>query len=321
MRIDKLSSNFTPLDEGIRFGIDTESDSATDICIEIIDVTTNEVVATKLLRDTTSTTVNIAPYIHAVGGYTPATAKKFAFRDVPTATYKVRVGEVESEEVTISVNRRNIGSEPAIVGDFPHLREISRNEIDEVLMIVPKGAPLYVEVITENDMQTYDHVAENEAVSFTIAPIELADEAQNFDVRIYVDDNEICSLHYSLTPQHKTSARLAWVADSGAIERYTFPLVSQKSSVAEKQSFMGSDGICSVRSSAKQILSLRSQFEPRATIEALAQVVYSPKVWLEQNGEWLSVEVATSQVEYNLFGEPNFLVLEVGLWQKEVALW
>ena len=40
MKIEKISENFTPLHEGILFGIDTECEEPTDIEVKIIEMIT-----------------------------------------------------------------------------------------------------------------------------------------------------------------------------------------------------------------------------------------------------------------------------------------
>ena len=71
MKITKLSKNFTPLNKGIYFGIDTESDTPTTLTVEIIDSSTTEVIATQQLREVTSAKVNIAPYLPRFEEYKP----------------------------------------------------------------------------------------------------------------------------------------------------------------------------------------------------------------------------------------------------------
>ena len=319
MRIYKLSDNFSPLHEGVRFGIDTESDIPIDFNVEIIDVIADEVVATKLVRSTISTVVNIAPYITLADTYTPSLERYIHFVDIPTAAYKIRIDDIESEEIVVSVNRNRMYYVPAIATSFPLTRQIAYGESDEVMMMVPKESSIHVEIVTDNDDTfEFDYTSEGEMVSIVISPDEFSTEMQHFDVTLYCNDEDLGTLHYKVASHPKKSVRLAWLSNSGAIEQYTFPCVSKSVIAAEKRNFMTSDGVCSVRSQAKQTLTLCSQFEPRATIEALADLIAASKVWIKLDEDWKLVEVTTSQVEYDLFGQPNYLSLEVCLWQEEV---
>ena len=128
-------------------------------------------------------------------------------------------------------------------------------------------------------------------------------------------------MRYSVKPQRKGATRMAWISDSGAIEYYTFPLSHKTSHSVEKQAVLTHEGFCSVRGRSRETNSLSSRFEPSATIAALAQITSAPKVWLERNGAYELVEVETYELEYNLFGEPSQVILNVCRWQKEVALW
>ena len=98
-------------------------------------------------------------------------------------------------------------------------------------------------------------------------------------------------------------------------------LCHEKSILTQKQSFLTSDGICSAHCRAKQIVSVCSRFESSKTIEALAEIAASPKVWIENDEGCDLVEITTPEIEYNIFGEPSHIHFDICLWQREVALW
>lgn len=85
MRIYKLSNDFTPRHEGLLFGIETEFDEPQDVEVEVVDVATNEVVATQLLHEVTYAEVNIAPYV--------APALAMAVRTMIQPSLNVRTGQ------------------------------------------------------------------------------------------------------------------------------------------------------------------------------------------------------------------------------------
>ena len=63
MIITKLSDDLTPLHKGIFFGIETESDTPSDLLVEVVNIQSGAVVAEQQLHNVTSADVNIAPYI------------------------------------------------------------------------------------------------------------------------------------------------------------------------------------------------------------------------------------------------------------------
>ena len=148
MKIVKLSHDFTPLREGILFGIDTETDEPSELEVKIIEMATGEVIATKLLRNATTATINIAPYIEFLEEYCPA-SNQCSFEEAPTASYKICVGDSLSEEVIVSVNRCTIDSTPAVVSSLPNTRRIARGEEDEVLILAEQGKTIYAEIVAD----------------------------------------------------------------------------------------------------------------------------------------------------------------------------
>lgn len=319
MRINKLSDNLTPLDEGIIFGINTESDTPEEIVVEVIDAVADEVVAELRLHNATSTTINIAPYIARLSGYAPTTTPYTTFAEAPVARYKIRIDEVESEEVVVSINNDKIGSTPSLITDFPTSRRLAKGENDEVLFASEVGKTVVAE-LTANTGETLhlEYLPTTELSTLIISLEDFDSDINALDVALYSEDEVFARLHYTVVSPAKSATRLAWLSECGAIEQYTFPVSHKVKHSTEKQSVMTNRGICSAHHKTKLTISLCSRFEPRATLKALAQIISSPKVWMLHNREYELVEVATTNIEYNLFGEPSFLHLDICLWQKGV---
>lgn len=322
MKLNKLSENFTPLAEGIFFGIETECETPRDLVVEILELPTGEVVATQLLRNVLSATINIAPYMEHFAEYAPASRHQTSFSEAPTATYKIRVEGIESEEVVVSINRSKIDEPPTLVTSFPLSRRIARGESDEVVVISGKGNKIYAEIEADNGaILELDHLPTTDASILTISPDGFDETIKSFEVTLYCEGQALGTLRYAIVAPLKTATRLAWISESGAIERYTFPKSYKTAITTEKQSFLTSEGICTAHCRAKQTISLCSRFESSKTIETLAQIATSPKVWVEDNTGVTLVEVTTPNIDYNIFGEPSHIHFDICLWQKEVALW
>lgn len=321
MRITKLSDNFTPLNEGILFEIDSENETPTDIIVEIVEVATGEVVGTQLLRNTTSTTINIAPYMTRLDGYAPTSPDHTTFIEAPTASYRVRVDSIESAEVVVSVNRCRMDSKPSIATSLPSRRRIARGESDELLIVAESRQSLYAEITADTGESLHiEHLTLSGASTLAISTNDFETEINSLDITLYCEGKEFGSLHYAITKPIKTATRVAWLSECGAIERYSFPSAHRVKCCADKQTIVTKKGVVAAQSRVKRTISLCSRIEPRATIEGLSQLVSSPKVWVEQSGDWHLVEVITPQIEKNFLGEPSFLHLDICLWEKEVSL-
>ena len=322
MKIKKLSENFTPLAEGVFFGIETEDEAPRDLVVEILELPTGEVVATQLLRNVLSATINIAPYMAHFAEYVPSSHHQITFSEAPIATYKVRVDGIESEEVVVSINRSKIDEPPTLATSFPLTRRIARGESDEVLIFSNKGKFIYAEIEANNgEICEFEYLSTSGASILTISPEELDETIKSFEVTLYCEGQVLGTLRYVISAPLKSATRLAWISESGAIERYTFPKSYKTVLTTDKRSVLTSEGICTVHCQAKQTISLCSRFESSKTIEALAQIASSPKVWVEDDGDFTLVEVATPSIDYNIFGEPSHIHFDIKLWQKEVTLW
>ena len=322
MKINKLSDNLTPLDEGIFFGIETESDAPSEIVVEIIEATTGEVVAVQQLHNALASEINIAPYIARLSEYAPTQTQQTSFTTPPIAKYKIRINDIESEEIVVSINRHKIGSTPALITDFPHSRRITQGENDEVVFASIPNKSIRVALVADTGEELHlEHTPTTGISTLAVSLEDFDSEIGSIDATFYCEEEIFATLHYTVVPPLKNATRLAWLSECGTIEYYTFPASHKVKHSTKKQSVMTSSGICSAHHQTKLTISLCSRLEPRATVEALAKIISSPKVWIKQKGHYELVEVTTTEMEYNLFGEPGFLHLDICLWQKEVALW
>lgn len=322
MRITKLSENFTPLRNGIFFSIDTENDTPADLSVEVVNCLTNEVVATQTLHGVISTTVNIAPYIELPDTYTPKHLAQTTLMDAPTATYKIRCCDIESERVIVSVNRNKLTDRTALITSLPSSRRIAYGDNDEMLIISKPHESLSVEIVTDTDESLrLAHSSITGASIFTLSLEDFEHDIRALDIFIYDESEELAHLHYVVTPRRRTAVRLAWLSDGGSIEHYTFPVSHREFREVEKLQILQATEPQTISCKVMQFITVCSRYEPHATISALAQIASSPKVWLcEVDGSLQRVAVTTQRIEYNLLGTPDAVVFELCLWQEEVAL-
>ena len=104
---------------------------------------------------------------------------------------------------------------------------------------------------------------------------------------------------------------MAWISSRGSIERYTFPVTANRQRKAEKQTIRTRDRVGVVSSSTERRQTLVSRFEPRATIDALADIISATRVWIEEKGGFREVEVCSSVIDGNLFSEPDCVAIEL----------
>lgn len=320
MRIEKLSNDFTPRHKGLLFGIDTERYTPSDILVEVMDMATNEVVATQQLRSIISAEVNIAPYVKLLAESSPSLSLHTAFREIPTASYAIRVGELLSEPVRVSVNRTSLYS-PSLITTSSRNRHIAYGEKDELLIAaIPQGV-LTANILSDRgETLTLEATAAMGIAALVLSTEDFSAETNSLDVELLYNGVAFDKLHYTLLAPRRGAVRLAWISSKGSVEYYTFPVVAKRELKSEKKSIDSYSGRQVVRSVSESILSLFSRYEPRITIEALAEIVASPKVWIVGKEEYQAVEVLSAEVERNLFGEPDLVALSIAEWRREESV-
>lgn len=320
MKIEKKSKDFTPRCKGLFFGIDTENSTPSDILVEIIDVATGEIVATQQLREIISAEVNIAPYVRSFAEYSPSRSAHTTFEAVPVASYAIRVNDVVSEPLRVSVN--NTPVEPfAIVSTMPAQRYIAYGENDELLLITEPGDSVVANLYADaNDSLSVETISQTGAVALSISTKDFGPDTHSITIELMCNREFLEEVNYEFRPSHRKGVRLAWLSGEGSIERYTFPIVVKKELKSVKESIDTNQGRRVVRAVSESLLSICSRYEPSSIIQALTGIVSSPKVWIEEGNEYRAVEVKNSVVESNLFGEPDQVALCIVEWRREEAV-
>jgi len=214
MKLTKISNNFTPINEGIFFGIDTETDEPTDLTVEIVDARNGQIVATQLLRSVTYAEVNIAPYVEQFSAYQPSTHKFATIVEAPTASYYIRIGSELSESIILSVNQ-TAPTKSSIVSSMPNTRRISYGEGDELLLLVDAGDTLTVDITTDmGDGSSLEYITERGVASLFISTKEFSEETHSINVEIARNGELLgIALLYHLGHEHTGNTRS--VSNSG----------------------------------------------------------------------------------------------------------
>lgn len=320
MKLRKISSDFTPLHQGLFFGIDTESDTPSDLVVEIIDVATDKVLAIQQLRGVVAAEVNVAPYLTPFTEYVPGSYGVCGFKEAPTRECAIRVGDEMSDTLLISTNK-SLHPTHTMVTAMPELRSISRGEIDELLFLGEREENFFARMKTDTgDYIDLDYTSTTGATVLTISPDDFNRDVRSIEVEVSQNGFPLASLRYTLHTGHKGSCRLAWISEEGSIERYTFPVVTKRVCKADKLHIGVGENRRVVRSSTEEEISLVSQYEPSATIESLARIISATKVWIEHPLGNREVAVKSSVVDSNLFGEPVCIELIISEYCREEAI-
>ena len=317
MNFQKISNDFTPCHEGLFFAIDTEADMPQDVMVEVVDVSADEVVATQCLREIREAEVNIAPYVKPLTAQEPLRSATTMFADAPVKHYTIRNDEAVAEPLAVSVNRVQVECS-SVVTAMPLSRTIAYGETDELLIFAEPESTIEVNIVADTGEEiTMEYITMSGAATLCISTKDFGKKVRDIEVVLLCNGVEFCALQYRIIPLRKGALRLVWVSDCGSIERYTFPVVVKSQRKADREFIDTIEGCRVVRTTTESIISVKSHYEPRATIEAIAQVLSSPRVWIEYPECYQEVGVLSTAVDVDVFGEPECVMLAVQEWRRE----
>ncbi len=321
MKVTKITNDFAPRNRAICFGIETELDEPCNVEVEVVNVEANTTLARQIIREVTSATVNIAPYTKPFAEYTPSLHHETSFEEAPTASYTIRVDDIDAEPIRLTVNCEE-QSLPSLVSTMPTKRTIAYGERDELLLLANAGDTFATIIKTDTGEElSLDYTTQTGAAILSLSTEDFGSDVRTLEVTILCNDSHLNVLHYNVVASRKGAIRLAWISSKGSIERYTFPAVTKSQRKSEKESHTTLAGRRVTSSNTESSLTLVSRYEPRSTIKALADIISTTKVWIEGEDVCHEVEVRSSTVDTNLFGEPDSTVIELTEWRREeVAL-
>ena len=322
MKIEYSPNDYTPVEEGLCFGFSTESEEPTDVEVEVVNADTEEVVAVKLLRQVVSGEVNIAPYVERFSQREPQLVGEggSSLSQLESVRYKIRIGEVESESVAVSPIRCGF-SAPALLTTMPLRRKIFCDGCDELLFAVQDNTDVKV-IITPNigAVKSLSYKAVSGVMRLLFTPSELGQDAKRIYVQIKLNAQELCCVEYEVLQRRGRSLCVAWESECGSVERYIFPMTYALRNEVTKQRVGDGNNLNAVAITRSKIVRAMSNYEPRNVVAALSEIIASPKVWFEYDGRWHKVDVVTSEECYNLFGEPDFVELDLRVESRRVVL-
>ncbi|MFI3280610.1 MAG: hypothetical protein R3Y44_01420 [Rikenellaceae bacterium] len=279
------------------------SDEQGDIVIEIINERTSEQLVVKKFYSSTSAKVNIAPLIFDTMLPHPSTVTLAEDWD---ACYKypritVKVGSETTAKRYLTYSKREIEA-PQLITTMPPNRLLHSCDFDSLTVVVPDGAQasfslsgLPREGGDEVDISTTNCGYNTLLHPFLIDASLYACSYSTLRVKFYTDTELQREINYSLSPDKCSGYRVAWISSYGAIEHYTFPIVVD-------QGYLNSGAT---------VKTLRSAYGSATEIEALSEILSSPKVWRYSDGEYTEIELLTTEQEIRRDGALMIATLKI----------
>lgn len=196
---------------------------------------------------------------------------------------------------------------PALITEMPLQRIIADGEADELTLLLP-GA--WVVTVTAQSGDTTSAESYRTGTS-GLHLFRLDTRDYPLSHTLMVDAGSAGAVAYTVVAPPAEGVRIAWRTRSGSVEHYTFPVVKSVVTVVEKSRSIGSEGYIARVTDTAQRTTLRSAYETRTVLEALAGVISSPQVWQVAEGQYLPVDVLTPKAEVYRHGEFGAVEIEI----------
>lgn len=305
MKFTTQPENLTPVDAGLVYAFDTESDEPRDVQVAIIEYDSDEVVGRQMLCGVTKGSFDIAPYVRPFINPRPMLTRGTTLAEAECRQFAVEIDGVRSRMLTVSDNRME-----AIAGEWlstmPQHRRICYGELDEIRIFCRPDSMLDVNVVADNGMAMNCQMQpENGAAVLRIDTCDFPDKSRTLEVHIVCDGRHARSVCYSFARRYSDDLRLVWLSSAGTVERYTFPIVRSIMRNTVRTAVTAADGSRrTVGCESEQCVRIVSDFERRGVVEALADMAQSPKVWIDGTKALIDVEVLTTASTLYEFGRP-----------------
>lgn len=308
MKFVKIPENGASWDVALCYTIATEQNQPSDVCVEVVDAISGEILGTRRLYGIIQAEIDIAPYVrNAVGAATPSSAK---IALSPSARcIVVRAEGVDSPE-RVFYRAPLDCSTPHMLSDTNQPAVVERGDVIRLTAFAQS------EVRVSASDRRVTAIENFSAINSRGMPVEIAISTSSFAgdnvpirVKVVCDRAQTYIFDYTVVEPTSTSYRIAWYNPKGGIECYTFPRSARKSLEAELMT--------EIRGRAPRLRGvvaryrLVSAFEKREEMERIAMVIISPEVFECRGEECNALKLADRKITFDDHGEMRRMELIV----------
>lgn len=321
MKFTRIPDDFTAVGQGVVFAFDTELDPA-DVDMRIIDARTDETFAMKRFFNTSTGSADIARQLRGRMRFAPAAGTSGLLDATErTVAVEVGIGGLRTPQRTILPAERS-ATVPGFATAMPRQRTIAPTEWDELTLCTDEAA------IVELTLRGAAEVVERRYLTpaagvylFRFYPSEFRIAPATATIALRTSKGVADTVEYTFAEPPAEAVRIAWRSSAGSIEHYTFPVESERIATAERQRIRTADaGFRTVAVGCERQQRLLSDYEPEATLEALAEIVAAPEVWRITQGRYEAVDPLVAEVVVREHGAPKQMELRLRDARKETRI-
>lgn len=312
--------DFTPITQGVLFTI--ESDSVSDMFIEIFDTQNHSLIGSKVVKGRKSAVIDIAPYVAALITPTTSQSTTCSIDQAPAKMFHIEVSTadsfIESRIVTLSDNSEY--PQQTVHTTMPLERTISLGECDDIRLYTDKQCTIAAQIVASpGQVISLESVSQSGAANIHLATDSFSSNTEMIYIDIYCNDTLEKTLRYKVVPKFKNAVRIAWRSPIGSIERFTFPILKRKSYTVDKSIARNSNSESQIISChGATLLIVQSGSVKQSLAEALAQAILATNVWIET--DTLSKAVVTdNEVTTHAFKSLASITLTLKCNEKEIV--
>ncbi len=278
--------------------------------LDIYDGAKNTILGRRRFKGALSHEANIANYARGLLNVAPTYSVRCTFAHPLNRVADLIVAAEETEvAVRLGAGIRTLYGWEKLSAP-PETRRIAPGESDEIALL-PEGDPLQATATLRGSGERTLSIAAQEATEelsafylktddlagrIGLTGKELVERYDTLDIRIATGEEDILTQRYRLVPPNPDGVRLCWWNTYGQIDYYTMQAVAVDGFDTQKERIRTASGYRTTGSRRERRMTLVSDFEPRATMEWLAEIVSSPKVWIERNRTSVRTDVLSSSV-------------------------
>lgn len=316
------ASYYVPVGRPAEFTV--ASDPAATFDVRLLDAESSDLLGVRRFADTSEAVVDVAPCAARTLRFAPRTGRT-GLIDTSGRTRSVRLCAVQAGTARQFFSHERVlypaaeeKTLPAWLSTMPPARLIARDECDELTWLSAEPLPVVV--------TAYDRSGDAEGCSFRAEQpglIALRLRAADFPAaeRIEVQAGACGTVVYTVIPPLAEGCRIAWRSAEGSVEHYTFPVEVSECVTAHRRRVYGPDGYTATGAEMCSCRRLRSAFETREVLEALAGILGSPEVWRVEAGKYIPVDVAGGEAVTHRHGTLSCMEIEIRPRMKTNCIW
>lgn len=288
MEFIKTPENYSPIGQPVRYAF--SHPQAGTFVFQIADAATGSLLGCKRFVATASGSFDIAPYLRQAIRYNPA-AGATGFVDSSKRSITVTIAAEGAISQTRTYLHRLCTAQPGILTTLPKTRLIAAGECDEITLLTSQSCT--ASVIARTNASTEGETFHTSLRGLRTFRLNTADYPGAEAISVSFGD--LGEVEYLVVPRPHQACRLAWVSTEGSIEHYTFPTQRSVEVQCDKSRICDSDGYTTTESRLERRTTLLSAYETPQMLEALAEILSSPVVWIAEGTAYTPVDILTTE--------------------------